>query len=286
MFVPGQVYKRRELHKQVGGQERGGISTPKKHPMVLIFTGHSGSQYGYADRWLNGFFYYTGEGQEGDMEFRSGNSAIRDHAQNRKELHLFEQERKSEVRYFGRMVYEGFEWQQLPDRNGELRKAIVFHLRPADAEETIIETAQLVIPTATRQGFRISPEIRKATENHAIEMAKDHFRSQGYQITVLGKPYDLRYCRGKEIVFVEVKGTSTAGDQILLTPNEVDFARQNQNRMTMFVLHGIQVSGTAQQPAVSGGTVRMIQNWNPEEDALEAVGYWYALPAIQNGSRN
>ncbi len=276
MFVPGQVYKRAAIHEEFGGQERGGISTPKAHPLIFIFTGHSGSQYGY-----------EGEGQHGDMAFRAGNSAIRDHAGDGKELHLFEQQRKSEVRYFGRMVCEGYEWQQLPDKSGKLRKAIVFHLRPADAEETIIETAQLVIPTTTRQGFRISPEIRKAIENHAIEMAKSHFRAQGYKINVLGKPYDLRCCRGKEIVFVEVKGTSTGGDQILLTPNEVDFARQNQNRMTLFVVHGIQVEGTAQNPSVSGGMVRIIQNWKPDEDALVAVGYWYALPAAtENGSCN
>ena len=36
-------------------------------------------------------------------------------------------------------------------------------------------------------------------------------------------------------------------------------------------LHGIQVSGTAPHRTVSGGTVQIIQNWKPEEDALDAV---------------
>jgi hypothetical protein len=50
MFVPGQIYKRTSIHNDFGGQERGGISTPKAHPFVFIFTGHSGSQYGYEDQ--------------------------------------------------------------------------------------------------------------------------------------------------------------------------------------------------------------------------------------------
>jgi hypothetical protein len=28
VFSPGQVYRRRELHKEFGGQGQGGISTP------------------------------------------------------------------------------------------------------------------------------------------------------------------------------------------------------------------------------------------------------------------
>ena len=37
--------------------------------MVFIFTGFSGEEYGYNDRWENGYFLYYGEGQEGDMEW-------------------------------------------------------------------------------------------------------------------------------------------------------------------------------------------------------------------------
>ena len=49
MFVQGQVYRRRDLHDQYGGQQQGGISTPANHPIILLFTGKSGQQNGYAD---------------------------------------------------------------------------------------------------------------------------------------------------------------------------------------------------------------------------------------------
>jgi hypothetical protein len=73
----GQSYKRTDLHKQYGGQRQGGISTPRRWPFLFLFTGKSGSHFGYEDNWHDGLFLYTGEGQSGDMQFRAGNKAIR-----------------------------------------------------------------------------------------------------------------------------------------------------------------------------------------------------------------
>src|SRR5688572_19256273 len=91
MFERGQTVGRRELHRQPGGQWQGGISTPADKPIILLFTGEGGEKYGYSDeREPEGTFRYFGEGQEGDMRFIRGNRAIRDHAADGKELHLFE----------------------------------------------------------------------------------------------------------------------------------------------------------------------------------------------------
>ncbi|MDA1382649.1 MAG: hypothetical protein O3A22_01995 [Bacteroidetes bacterium] len=58
--------------------------------MILIFSSDAGKLYGYKDRWTeDDYFLYTGEGQVGDMEFKKGNLAIRDHEQNGKKLLLF-----------------------------------------------------------------------------------------------------------------------------------------------------------------------------------------------------
>jgi len=94
-FNSGQLYRRRELHEQFGGQRQGGISTPAKAPIILLITGESGKQHGYSDEWTDdGLFLYTGEGQRGDMKFAAGNRAIRDHASKGKSLQVFEQNRK------------------------------------------------------------------------------------------------------------------------------------------------------------------------------------------------
>lgn len=131
-FTPGKFYMRRKLHEDYGGQERGGISTPAGQPLIFLFTGQPGEPFGYKDWWDdNGIFHYFGEGQVGDMEFRAGNKAIRDHAANGKELHVFKMKRHDpQVCYVGQMLCIGHDIQSAPDVNGKPRKALVFRLRP------------------------------------------------------------------------------------------------------------------------------------------------------------
>jgi 5-methylcytosine-specific restriction protein A len=98
--------------------------------VILLFTGSSGRSFGYEDfEDDEGVFHYYGEGQEGPMEFKAGNKAIRDHAEAGKELLLFEQERRRFVRYRGSYVCAGFESRDgVPDVNGNPRRAIIFQL--------------------------------------------------------------------------------------------------------------------------------------------------------------
>jgi len=41
----------------------------------------AGAQFGYHDRWENGVFHYTGEGQTGDQQMTKGNRAMLTHAE-------------------------------------------------------------------------------------------------------------------------------------------------------------------------------------------------------------
>lgn len=142
MFEVGRTYDRRnEIHDPYGGQWQGGISTPGDWPLVFLFTGKSGEQYGYKDGWdENGVFLYTGEGQVGHMEFKAGNRAIRDHTMAGKDLHLFESQGKGKgYRYVGRFASSSWEFRQGKDRNDDLRRVIVFHLIKADSEDSLVK---------------------------------------------------------------------------------------------------------------------------------------------------
>lgn len=132
MFEQGREYKRSELHDRYGGSRQSGISTPSEHPFIFLFTSDSGELYGYQDGpRSDGTYEYTGQGQVGDMEFKLGNKAIRDHERNGKTLHLFKKSRKSYVRYVGEMRYTSHRFvENVPDRNGRSRRAIVFLLEP------------------------------------------------------------------------------------------------------------------------------------------------------------
>ena len=97
----------------------------------MLFTGKSGRLYGYNDEWEDGTFRYFGEGRIGDMRLARGNASIRDHAAQGKELHVFDSIGKGYVRYRGRMACAGFDIEDVRDRKGVLRKAVVFNLVPA-----------------------------------------------------------------------------------------------------------------------------------------------------------
>jgi len=133
-FEIGRRYRRRDLHAEYGGQQQGGISTPREHPLIMLITGESGTAYGYHDGWEDdGTFRYFGEGQVGDMQFVRGNRAIRDHAASGRELHLFEDVKGGFLRYVGEMTCAGYTLvEDVADLDGNPRQAIAFELVPLD----------------------------------------------------------------------------------------------------------------------------------------------------------
>lgn len=142
MFVPfeyGITYiRQKDLHQPFGGSKQSGISPSAKSPFIFLFTGTSGGEYGYSDAWEDDgrVFLYTGEGQVGDMEFRVGNKAIRDHLKNGKQLLLFEGDGRGNATYKGEFVCIGTRAGSGPDREGNVRQTIVFELRPILDEAT------------------------------------------------------------------------------------------------------------------------------------------------------
>ena len=130
MFEVGKEYRRRtEIHEIYGGQRQGGISTPANHPHIFLFTSQAGIDHGYWDEFKDdGQFWYTGEGQIGDMKMVSGNQAIHTHLEKNKQIFLFEQTRKAYVRFIGTACYTGHHIETRPDREGSMRSAFVFHL--------------------------------------------------------------------------------------------------------------------------------------------------------------
>ena len=127
----GNTYYRKNLLEVYGGQMQAGIWTPKEFPVVFLFSGGNGEIYGYKDGWNvdRTVFRYTGEGQKGDMSFRAGNKAIRDHREDHKDLLLFTDLGKGKgVCYEGlfESINSGFEDGK--DKGNQPRKRIVFDL--------------------------------------------------------------------------------------------------------------------------------------------------------------
>ena len=113
----GKTYnRRRDIHQRFGGQQQGGICTPKDYPVVIAFTGTSGREHGYQDSWTaDGVYKYFGEGQEGDMTWKGGNVAVRDHTSSGEDLLLFQTLGGGNVRFLGEFVCAAYDFEQAQD---------------------------------------------------------------------------------------------------------------------------------------------------------------------------
>jgi hypothetical protein len=136
---PGSSIERTTLQAGYGGRTQGGIGPSRRTPNVFIFSDPvAGEPHGYYDGWQkDGCFHYTGEGQRGDQQMKSGNAAIFKHAEEGRALRVFEGAR-GVVTYVDEFVLdeeEPFYRTDAPETgDGPLREVIVFRLRPKTIE--------------------------------------------------------------------------------------------------------------------------------------------------------
>ncbi|MGB4432504.1 MAG: NUDIX domain-containing protein [Bacillota bacterium] len=148
-FRQGQLYVRKEIHNMLGGQEQGGISTPRSAPCVFLFRKERASGYVEDDGWqLDGFYHFTGEGQSFDMEMTRGNKAVRDHRRAGKVLMLFESVKNEAgvYRFQGFMNCVDYYHKDI-DALGNVRRIYVFRLAPIETYPTSHLLSQSKIAT-------------------------------------------------------------------------------------------------------------------------------------------
>lgn len=165
-FNHGQLYHRRdEIHANFGGSRQSGISVSADCPAIFLFTGESGEQYGYKDDYDNaGVFSYTGEGQIGDMVFKAGNKAVRDHSFTGRALHLFQSLGKGKKqKYLGEFALSNYSIFLGPDREGNQRDVIVFHLMPVAVERPF------AVDQVDDENELLSPQSLEGARQRALE---------------------------------------------------------------------------------------------------------------------
>lgn len=117
-----------------------------------------------------------------------------------------------------------------------------------------------------------------------MSAATSHFESVGFEVQDVShaQPYDLRCTRGDERVDVEVKGTTTSGETVLLTPNEVQHALATFPATALAIVRDI-VLTQDEKPTAAGGTLEVIQPWRPLDTDLKPIGYTYTVPKAASG---
>lgn len=176
---------------------------------------------------------------------------------------------------------QGSAFHVKPEQWEEIREAIGEWPIPeiVDAELAI---AEVIGKKRSGQGFRIGVAERKEIENHAMQAAKSHYEEQGWSVTDVSATcsYDLLCKRDNgEELHVEVKGTTSDGQQILLTRNEVEHARYRFPHVALFVLANIKIEQTpTREVQASGGEKLPIDPWNVDEGMLSPLAYAYKIP--------
>ena len=201
-FVVGQEYSRRQdIHALFGGSQQSGMSPSGDYPLMFLFTGPGGEQHGYQDRFSpDGRFFYTGEGQLGDMTFTRGNKALRDQVDDGRQVLLFEQSRTGHCRFLGECVYSGHHLELRPDREGRSRQAIVFELAmdKLDEVDALVELKPENPDTLPPLPKHISlEELRKLAETGSSNSVRPKsIQSRVYYRSAAVKRYALARAKG------------------------------------------------------------------------------------------
>jgi hypothetical protein len=234
-LAPGTQIERKELQATYGGRTQGGIGPSRRSPNVFLFSDPvAGEPHGYFDGWReDGCFHYTGEGQYGDQEMKSGNAAILRHAEEDRALRVFMGAR-------GVVTYEDefeldseqpfYETDAPETNNGPIRKVIVFRLRPKSIEpkasqskldaalDGLVEEVPIEEQWTEKVFIAPSHEERQAErrEQKLVKALEAHLKKKGHEVRRLkivppgeAKPIfcDLRDVTANSLV--EAKGSVT-----------------------------------------------------------------------------
>lgn len=152
---------------------------------------------------------------------------------------------------------------------------------PLEIAELVEASDRAAGKRATRrgsQGFRLSSEQRVVIERYAMKIVEEHLRDNGWEVedTSLGNPYDFYCVSESDELFIEVKGTTSTGELIVLTRNEVEFHRRKWPQNGLALVSGINLGGDDGLTA-SGGTLSITRPWQVQEERLQVVSYFYRL---------
>jgi hypothetical protein len=146
-------------------------------------------------------------------------------------------------------------------------------------EDTVVQ--EVIRPRARGQRWGQSPNARRAIELHAMHAAIEHYRGQGWRVEDVStfSSYDLHCEQDGRTLRVEVKGTTSTGERVLLTRNEVAQAKAGYPDTALFVLAYVTVTREADDsPSTLGGKAIVLEPWMPSDEHLEPIAYEYDVP--------
>lgn len=127
------------------------------------------------------------------------------------------------------------------------------------------------------QGRGLTKAEQTAVELHAMAASRRALEDAGFadiKDTSARSPYDFSARREGKEWFVETKGTTSVGsDVILLTANELKLHREHKGSTVLIILSEIQLNRSAFAPSAEGGKLEMLLPWDHEEWECAPTAY-------------
>jgi hypothetical protein len=306
-FHIGHSYSRSEIAiagdvEKAGalGARGTGIAQFSNATLLLVTLDKRGREYTYEDRFEGERFIWDSQNQH-----TQGSKLIVGLLSQTIIPHLFVrvQEKSGSVTmpfvYCGRLLCLAVEGNEpvtcsfqaldyLPDAKGELSAVYKWtpHDQPSDdaAKRELSLNAKVSSRLDKEQRFNPDPRRRKSIELRAMEIAIRHYEDLGYSVenTSNFKAYDLLCVREGTTKRIEVKGTTSAGEAVFLTINEVISANnpaQENYSTDLFVVHSIKTSERDGISTATGGIEMKLENWKAHSDHLEPIAFKYSIHA-------
>lgn len=130
----------------------------------------------------------------------------------------------------------------------------------------------------TGQGRRLDAKLRKQIEDLAQRRLMGVYKADGWTVVDLrvGNPFDAKATKGDDVLYLEAKGTVTAGERVIVTRGEVNWARSHPGECVIGIVSGFTVKrdGTVNP---NSGTLREYL-WEPQDKDLDPINYDFYPP--------
>ena len=128
--------------------------------------------------------------------------------------------------------------------------------------------------TSPRQGWRLDKERRKKVEDAAQARLEQYFRDDGWEVKDVryGNSYDAMATKaGEPVLYLEAKGTETAGASVIVSRGEVNWARDHPGQCVLGILSDVRFLPSGDVDPNSG--VFRLYNWRPGKGELVPRDY-------------
>lgn len=130
------------------------------------------------------------------------------------------------------------------------------------------------------QGRALSRPERDSVEQRAVNAVTGHLTLEGWDVGYVGdsESFDILARRDGEEACIAVKGTTSQGDDVVVTANEAALHRRAFPANALFVVHSIRLDSSQDPPYAHGGVIVRFWPWDIDERRLTALAFRYSVP--------